>query len=100
MPYLSRSGGQRTRINLAVGFALAIIKASRVGLQLGMLFVDEPSWLDEKGTEEYCMALQTIHNKYPEMRIVAISHDASMKANFPQQLWVEMTDEGSKVRRV
>lgn len=100
MPYLSRSGGQRTRINLAVGFALAIIKASRVGLQLGMLFVDEPSWLDEKGTEEYCMALQSIHNKYPEMRIVAISHDASMKANFPQQLWVEMTDEGSKVRRV
>jgi exonuclease SbcC len=100
MPYLSRSGGQRTRINLAVGFALAIIKASRVGLQLGMLFVDEPSWLDEKGTEEYCMALQTIHNKYPEMRIVAISHDASMKASFPQQILVEMTDEGSKVRRL
>jgi exonuclease SbcC len=100
MPYLSRSGGQRTRINLAVGFALAMIKASRVGLQLGMMFVDEPSWLDNKGTEEYCTALQAIHNKYSEMRIVAISHDASMKMNFPQQIWVELTEEGSKIRRV
>ncbi|HWQ30069.1 MAG TPA: metallophosphoesterase [Negativicutes bacterium] len=100
MPYLSRSGGQKTRINLAVGFALAMVKASRVGLQLGMMFVDEPSWLDDKGTEEYCTALQAIHNKYPEMRIVAISHDASMKMQFPQQLWVELTEEGSKIRRV
>lgn len=100
MPYLSRSGGQRTRINLAVGFALAMIKASRVGLQLGMLFVDEPSWLDERGIEEYCMALKAIHNKYPEMRILAISHDMSMKMSFPQQLFVERTKEGSKVRRV
>lgn len=100
MPYLSRSGGQKTRINLAVGFALAMVKASRVGLQLGMMFVDEPSWLDDEGTEEYCMALQAIHSKYPEMRIVAISHDASMKMNFPQQIWVELTEEGSKIRRV
>jgi exonuclease SbcD len=100
MPYLSRSGGQRTRINLAVGFALAMVKASRVGLQLGMMFVDEPSWLDDKGTEEYCTALQAIHNKYPEMRIVAISHDASMKMNFPQQIWVELTEAGSKIKRI
>jgi exonuclease SbcC len=40
LPYLSRSGGQKVRAALAVNFALANIKASRVGLQLGMMFVD------------------------------------------------------------
>lgn len=98
LPYLSRSGGQKVRAALANSFALAMIKASRVGLQLGMLFIDEPSFLDADGIEGYCSALETIHNKYPDMRILAISHDENMKSRFPQQLYVEMTENGSKVR--
>jgi exonuclease SbcC len=74
-----------------------MIKASRVGLQLGMLFVDEPPFLDAEGAEAYCSALQFIHSKYPEMRIVAISHDENMKSAFPQQITVDVTDQGSKV---
>ncbi len=66
-------------------------------MQLGMLFVDEPPFLDEDGVQEYCIALQQIHSKYPDMRILAISHDQNMKANFPQQLYVETTEEGSRV---
>ncbi len=41
------------RAALAQAFAMAMIKASRVGLQLGFLFIDEPPGLDEealKGT--------------------------------------------------
>lgn len=98
LPYLSHSGGQRVRAALAVSFALAMVKASRVGLQLGMLFVDEPPFLDAEGVEAYCSALQFIHSKYPEMRIVAISHDENMKVAFPQQITIEVTDQGSKVR--
>jgi len=98
LPYLSRSGGQKVRAALAVSFALAMIKASRVGLQLGMMFVDEPPFLDTEGVEAYCMALQSIHEKYPEMRIIAISHDENMKARFPQQLTIVETENGSKVR--
>ena len=100
LPYLSRSGGQKVRAALANSFALAMIKASRVGLQLGMLFIDEPSFLDDDGVEGYCTALETIHNRYPEMRILAISHDQEMKSRFPQQLFVEMIDGISKVRRL
>lgn len=98
LPYLSRSGGQKTRCSLSVIFALAILKASRVGMQLGMLFIDEPTGLDEEGVEGYCTALETIHTMYPEMRIVAISHDERMKARFAQQLYVEVTENGSKVK--
>jgi len=99
LPYLSRSGGQKVRAALANSFALAMIKASRVGLQLGMLFIDEPSFLDVDGIEGYCAALETIHNRYPDMRILAISHDENMKSRFPQQLYVDVTENGSKVRR-
>jgi exonuclease SbcC len=99
LPYLSRSGGQKTRCSLAVIFALAILKASRVGMQLGFLFIDEPAGLDEEGIDGYCSALESIHSMYPDMRIVAISHDERMKARFAQQLFVEVTENGSKVRR-
>lgn len=100
LPYLSRSGGQKVRAALAVNFALANIKASRVGLQLGMMFVDEPPFLDADGVEAYCAALETIHSKYPEMKLLAISHDENMKSMFPQQLYVEVTESGSRVRRL
>jgi len=99
LPYLSRSGGQKTRCSLSVIFALAILKASRMGLQLGMLFIDEPAGLDEEGIDGYCTALETIHDLYPDMRIVAISHDERMKARFAQHLFVEVTENGSKVRK-
>ena len=99
LPYLSRSGGQKTRCSLAVIFALALLKASRVGMQLGFLFIDEPAGLDEEGIDGYCSALESIHSMHPDMRIVAISHDERMKARFAQQLFVEITDNGSKVRR-
>jgi exonuclease SbcD len=100
LPYLSRSGGQKVRAALAVNFALANIKASRVGLQLGMMFVDEPPFLDTDGVEAYCAALETIHNKFPEMKLLAISHDENMKSMFPQQLYVDIGENGSRVRRV
>jgi exonuclease SbcD len=99
LPYLSRSGGQKTRCSLSVIFALAILKASRMGLQLGMLFIDEPAGLDEEGIDGYCTALETIHTLYPDMRIVAISHDERMKVRFAQHLFVEVTENGSKVRK-
>jgi exonuclease SbcC len=99
LPYLSRSGGQKVRAALAVNFALANIKASRVGLQLGMMFVDEPPFLDADGVEAYCAALETIHSKYPDMRLVAISHDENMKSRFPQQIQIEVGENGSRVRR-
>jgi len=99
LPYLSRSGGQKVRAALAVSFALAMVKASRVGLQLGMMFVDEPPFLDAEGVEAYCTALESIHEKYPEMRIVAISHDENMKARFPQQITVVTGDSGSRIQK-
>ena len=97
LPYLSKSGGEKVKASLSVILALAEIKSSSVGIQLGMLFIDEPPFLDGDGIQAYCDALETIQNRYKNIKIMAITHDPTMKARFPQNLDVVKTENGSKV---
>lgn len=97
LPYLSKSGGEKVKASLSVILALAEIKSSSAGIQLGMLFIDEPPFLDGDGIQAYCDALETIQKRYGNIKIMAITHDPTMKARFPQSLDVVKTEEGSKV---
>lgn len=97
LPYLSKSGGEKVKSSLSVILALAEIKSSSAGIQLGMLFIDEPPFLDGDGIQAYCDALETIQQRYPNIKIMAITHDPNMKARFPQNLDVVKTEHGSKV---
>lgn len=97
LPYLSKSGGEKVKASLSVILALAEIKSSSAGIQLGMLFIDEPPFLDSDGIQAYCDALETIQRRYPDLKIMAITHDPTMKARFPQSLDVIKTEEGSKI---
>jgi exonuclease SbcD len=97
LPYLSKSGGEKVKASLSVILALAEIKSSTAGIQLGMLFIDEPPFLDADGIQAYCDALETIQKRYAGIKIMAITHDPTMKARFPQNLDVVKTESGSKV---
>lgn len=97
LPYLSKSGGEKVKSSLSVILSLAEIKSSSAGIQLGMLFIDEPPFLDGEGIQAYCDALETIQNRYQDLKIMAITHDPTMKARFPQSLDVVKTEAGSKV---
>lgn len=97
LPYLSKSGGEKVKSSLSVILALAEIKSSSAGIQLGMLFIDEPPFLDGDGIQAYCDALETIQSRYSDIKIMAITHDPTMKARFPQNLDVVKTEHGSKV---
>jgi len=97
LPYLSKSGGEKVKSSLSVILALAEIKSSSAGVQLGMLFIDEPPFLDGDGIQAYCDALETIQGRYPDIKIMAITHDPTMKARFPQSIDIIKTDEGSRV---
>ena len=85
------------KASLSVILALAEIKASTAGIQFGMLFIDEPPFLDSDGIQAYCDALETIRERYPNIKVMAITHDPTMKARFPQNLDVVKTENGSKV---
>ena len=97
LPYLSKSGGEKVKSALSAILSLAEIKSTSAGIQLGMLFIDEPPFLDGDGIQAYCDALETIQSRYRNLKIMAITHDPTMKARFPQSLDVIKTDEGSKV---
>lgn len=97
LPYLSKSGGEKVKASLSVILALAEMKSSFAGIQLGMLFIDEPPFLDGDGIQAYCDALETIQSRYKNVKIMAITHDYTMKARFPQNIDVVKTDNGSKV---
>ncbi len=72
------------------------IKATAAGIQLGMLFIDEPPFLDDEGAQAYVDALETIRDRYSDVKIMAITHDDAMKARFGQAVTVIKTDDGSK----
>lgn len=97
LPYLSKSGGEKVKASLSVILALSEIKSSSVGVQMGMLFIDEPPFLDADGIQAYCDALEAIRNRYENMKIMAITHDPTMKARFPQSIDIVKTEHGSKV---
>lgn len=97
LPYLSKSGGEKVKSSLAVILALAEIKASTAGIQFGFLLIDEPPFLDQDGVSAYCDALEAIRERYPNIKVMAITHDIAMKERFPQSVDIVKTDNGSKV---
>lgn len=97
LPYLSKSGGEKVKSSLSVILALAEIKSSSAGIQLGMLFIDEPPFLDSDGTEAYVEALETIRSRYSGLKIMAITHDKEFKARFPESVTVCKDENGSHV---
>jgi len=99
LSYLSRSGGERVKVSLASALALAELKATKTGIQLGFMFLDEPPFLDDSGMEAYCDALQTINQRYAGMKVIAITHDVSMQSRFMQSIEIVKTEEGSQIIR-
>lgn len=97
LPYLSKSGGEKVKSALSAILTLAEIKTTRSGIQLGMLFIDEPPFLDSDGIQAYCDALEAIQQRYSTIKIMAITHDPAMKARFPQSIDIVKTENGSKV---
>lgn len=97
LPYLSKSGGEKVKASLSAILALAEIKSSQAGIQLGMLFIDEPPFLDADGIQAYCDALETIQTRYADLKVMAITHDPTMKARFPQSIDIIKAPDGSRV---
>lgn len=98
LPYLSKSGGEKVKASLSVILALSEVKASTAGIQLGFLLIDEPPFLDSDGTQAYVDALEAIRQRYPGLKVMAITHDQEFKARFPQSVTVHKDGRGSHVR--
>lgn len=90
--------GKKVKASLAIILALSEIKATSAGIQLGMLFIDEPPFLDDDGTQAYVDALKQSDRGIDRCeKFAAITHDDAMKARFNQSVTVIKTEDGSKV---
>lgn len=92
--YETYSGGERTRLELALRIALARLIAQRRAARVGMLALDEPSWLDASGMTQLAEVLRGL----TEFRaIVLVSHDERLVDAFDQTVSVIRDESGSRL---
>lgn len=78
---VAKSGGQRTRVNLAIDFALMDLAATREGRSLDLMLIDEAlDGLDAVGTSKVLQLLQQMRSR--RRSIFVISHNDSMAEVF------------------
>lgn len=93
--YETFSGGERTRINLALRIALARLLAHRRGAESRLLAIDEPEFLDEAGTVALVDVLRGLQDDFD--RVYLISHVPSLRDSFDDVIAVSKKDGRSRI---
>jgi exonuclease SbcC len=93
-PYETFSGGERTRINLALRIGLARLLSHRRGADSRVLVIDEPEFLDEPGTQ----ALADVLRGLSEFdRIYLVSHVPTLRDAFDTAIVVTKENGRSEI---
>lgn len=94
-PYETFSGGERTRLNLALRIALARLLASRRGAESRLLAIDEPDGLDLDGMERLAAVLNGLSSAFST--VLVVSHNPGLSTAFDQTLTVVKDGERSRI---
>ena len=89
------SGGEQTRIGLALRIALARLLAHRRGAESRLLALDEPSFLDAAGMEALLGVLAGLEDEFAV--ILLVSHVAELRDSLDQTIMVVREDGRSRV---
>jgi exonuclease SbcC len=95
--YASFSGGERTRLNLALRIALARLLATRRGADSRILAIDEPEFLDDDGTAALVDVLRELEQHGVFDRVYLVSHVPALRDSFDQVLEVMKENDRSRV---
>jgi DNA repair exonuclease SbcCD ATPase subunit len=87
----SLSGGEQTRVSLALRLALSQVLFDMTGCKFDCLFIDEPEYLDETGIAQFIGAISNLRPLFPQMFV--ISHIPTLKGAFNQ--YVEVRKSGN-----
>jgi exonuclease SbcC len=97
-PYETFSGGERTRINLALRIALARLLANRRGAESRLLAIDEPDGLDADGMQRLAELLRGMGDTFST--VLVVSHNAELSSAFDQTIAVRREGERSTINGV
>lgn len=92
--YETFSGGERTRLNLALRIALARLLATRRGAESRVLAIDEPEFLDEDGTAALVDVLRELEQNGVFDRVYLVSHVPALRDSFDTVLQVVKGEDG------
>jgi exonuclease SbcC len=93
-PYESFSGGEQTRLAIALRVALARLLATRRGADCRMLVVDEPDYLDTDGRARLVDVLRELEQTGVFDQVVLVSHESDLRDAFDQVIEVERGSDG------
>lgn len=93
--YEDFSGGERTRLNLALRIGLARLLAHRRGADVQILVIDEPEFLDDEGVGRLAAILLGLRDDFDH--VLLISHVPALADSFDQAITVTKTDDGRSV---
>jgi len=95
MPYENYSGGQKTRISLAVDMALSDLMSDQYGSKFNIVAFDEQTtYMNEKGRRGFMNLLTKVAEK---RGVYVVDHDAEFKAQFDNVITVKMKSGVSHV---
>lgn len=95
--YETFSGGERTRLNLALRIALARLLATRRGAESRLLAIDEPEFLDEDGTAALVDVLRGLEQQGVFDRIYLVSHVPALRDSFDTTITVVKENDRSRI---
>jgi len=96
--YALFSGGEKTRVDIAIHLAYSMYLINRSGAKLETLFLDEVTGqMDKEGRELLIELLKELIAKGYFKKIFVISHDDEIKYLIDDQVLVRKTDSGSIV---
>jgi exonuclease SbcC len=93
-PAKALSGGEQTRVSLAVRLALSQVLSEMVGMKFDLIIVDEPEWLDREGVDQFVQAIHRVADQFPQ--IFVISHVPEIQQAFPSTITVRKVDGMSR----
>lgn len=94
--YATFSGGERTRVNLALRIALARLLAHRRDADVRLLAIDEPDGLDEQGMSALVEVLRDLVTRGEFETTMLASHVPALRDAFDTSITVERDHAGSR----
>lgn len=90
VPYIAYSGGEKTRISLAVDMALADLMSDYYGSKFNLLVHDEQDiYLDREGRQSY---MRLLKERAAKQKVFVVAHDQEFRSFFDDVLTVQKKD--------
>ena len=92
--YISLSGGEKRKVNLAIMLALQDLSTKISKTDCNLIFFDEVcDNLDDSGIEAVSVLLETLKSSHPDKIILLITHNNRLQELLEESKYIEVTKE-------